>query len=54
MKGFFRSMGCAAGAAIGYLLGVKVWNKVTNPVERNKIKKKVIRVKNAILKKEED
>lgn len=53
MKGFFKRVGYAAGAAIGYCLGMKIWNKLTDPVEKAKLKRKFKKVKDAICEKEE-
>lgn len=44
MKNVLRTVGYGAAAAFGYLLGVKIFNDVSDPYKRAKIKKKVKRI----------
>lgn len=53
MKNLFKTIAYGAAGAFGYLTGVRLFNKLVAPGTKAKIKRKFIRVKNAILEKEE-
>lgn len=53
MKRLVNTILSGAALGFGYLLGVKAFNKLSNPVVRKGIKTKFINVKDAMFKKEE-
>jgi hypothetical protein len=53
MKKIINTILSGAALGFGYLLGVKAFNKLSDPVVRKGIKKKFTNVKNAIFTKEE-
>ena len=53
MKKIINTILTWAAMGFGYLLGVEVFKKLSDPVTRKGIKKKFINVKNAIFTKEE-
>lgn len=53
MKNLFRTIAYGAAGAFGYLAGVKLFNKLVDPRTKAKVKRKFIKVKNAVMEKEE-
>lgn len=53
MKKFIGKIFSGAAWGFGYFVGVKAFEKLSNPVVRTSIKKKFVNVKDAIFKKEE-
>ena len=52
MKNLFRTFLNGAIMAIGTMFGIEIFNKVKDPVSRVKMKKKFIKIKDAIFNKE--
>lgn len=53
MKNLFKRFLCGVVTAIGVSAGMDAYNKLKNPVTRVNIKKKFIKIKDAITGKEE-
>lgn len=53
MKNLFKRFCCGVVTAIGIEVGIDTYRKLKNPVNRVKIKKKIIKIKDAITSKEE-
>lgn len=54
MKNVFKRFLCGVITAIGVSFGIDAYKKMKNPVVRTKIKKKFIRIKDAVFNKEEE
>ena len=53
MKNIFKRFWCGVITAIGIEVGIDIYRKLKNPVTRANIKKKYIKIKDAITNKEE-
>jgi hypothetical protein len=53
MKNMFKRFFCGVVTAIGIEVGIDTYRKLKNPVTRVNIKKRFVRVKDAITNKEE-